>query len=191
MAGNERQDARGSGTRLARERATALLSLHGQHPPVDVEAIVEKAGIPIVDRRLPEGIRATIGDIAGRRAIILNRQWSFSSEAERRWVLAEELGHILLDHRLVASTAPGEPRMGLLEWQRDLYERDAKVFAAELLMPLARVRGRWFEASTELRSVLGGRPRKEGADQLVRKLAREFGVTPTAMRIRLQRLKLL
>ncbi len=87
-----------------------------------------------------------------------HRQWSFTSEAERRWVLGEEPGYILLDNRLVARTEPGEPRIGLVEWQRDLCEREARVFAAELLMPLVRVRGRWFEVSTELRPMLGGRP---------------------------------
>lgn len=190
MSAKETQDAGSPRDRLARERATALLSLHRQDPPVDVESMIAAAGIPVVERRLPQNVRATIGDIGGQRAIIVNRLWSFSSEAERRWVLAEELGHILLDHRLVASSAPGQQRIGLLELQRDVYEREARAFAAELLMPLARVRGRWFEASTELRSAVG-RPREEDADHLIRKLAREFGVTPTAMRIRLERLKLL
>jgi hypothetical protein len=37
------------------------------------------------------------------------------SAGERRWVLAEELGHVLLEHRLVDSTAPGTRIVGLLE----------------------------------------------------------------------------
>jgi Zn-dependent peptidase ImmA (M78 family) len=65
-------------------------------------------------------VRGTIRDVAGRRSIILNRRWRFSSVAERRWVLAEELGHVLLDHRLVESTHPGRSSIGLLEERRYL-----------------------------------------------------------------------
>src|SRR5262249_17561970 len=93
---------------LARNRARSLLTLTKQRPPVDVQAIIDLASIPVVDRVLPDSTRATIGDVAGRRSIIVNRKWKFSSENERRWVLAEELGHILMGHKLVESTEPGE-----------------------------------------------------------------------------------
>jgi hypothetical protein len=86
---------------LARNRARGLLTLTKQRPPVDVQAIIDLAAIPVVERALPDGTRATIGDVAGRRSIILNRKWKFSSENERRWVLAEELGHVLMGHQLV------------------------------------------------------------------------------------------
>ncbi len=111
---------------------------------------MEASEIALVECRLPEDVRGTMGEIAGRRAIILNRDRQFSSEGERQWVLAEELGHIRLEHQLVESTAPGAHRIGLQEWQRDFYEREARVFAAELLMPLARVRERWFEESAQV-----------------------------------------
>jgi IrrE N-terminal-like domain len=91
---------------LARNRARGLLTLTRLRPPVDVQAIIDLAGIPVVERALPDSTRATIGDIAGRRSIILNRKWKFSSENERRWVLAEELGHVLMGHKLVESTEP-------------------------------------------------------------------------------------
>ena len=95
---------------LARNRARGLLTLTKQRPPVDVQVIIDLAGIPVVERALPDGTRATIGDVAGRRSIILNRKWKFSSENERRWVLAEELGHVLMGHRLVESTEPASRR---------------------------------------------------------------------------------
>jgi hypothetical protein len=76
---------------LARNRARCLLTLTRQRPPVDIEAIIDLAGVPVVERVLLDGIRGTIGDVAGRRAIILNRHHRFSSQQERRWVLAEEL----------------------------------------------------------------------------------------------------
>ena len=142
-------------------------------------AIIDLAGIPVVERALPDGTRATIGDVAGRRSIILNRKWKFSSENERRWVLAEELGHVLIGHRLVESTEPGKPAIGLLEPRRHFYEREARAFAAKLLMPFAEVRRRWFGLSRDGVSV----------EDMVRRLADEFSVTTSAMRVRLQQMK--
>ena len=164
----------------ARERAKALLVLTRQRPPVDVDAIVDRAGVPIIERVLEEGTRATVGDIAGRRSIILNRDYRISSDRERRWILAEELGHVLLGHRLVNSDVPGRTVVGLREWRRQLDEREAKAFAAELLMPFAEARQRWFASLRE-------RPEQPEAER-VRRLAQEFGVT--AMRVRLEQMKL-
>jgi Zn-dependent peptidase ImmA (M78 family) len=108
-----------------------------------------------------------------------------SSEQERRWVLAEELGHVLLDHRLVESTQPGRLTMGLLEERRIIYERKARAFAAELLIPFFEVRRRWFAISQE-------RPSEGelGVEKRVERLAAEFGVTSAAMRVRLQQMRL-
>jgi hypothetical protein len=166
---------------LARNRARGLITLTRQRPPIDVMVIIDLGGIPIVERALPDGTRATIGDVAGRRSIILNRKWKFSSENERRWVLAEEVGHILLGHKLVESTEPGKPMIGLLQPRRVFYEREARAFAAELLMPFGEVRRRWFGLSSQGMSV----------EEMVRRLADEFGVTPAAMRVRLQQMKLI
>lgn len=47
------------------------------------------------------------------------------------------LGHVLLGHKLVASTAPNTQSIGRMKPQRGLYEREAKVFAIELLVPIA------------------------------------------------------
>ena len=171
---------------LARSRARGLLTLTRQKPPVDVQAIIDLSGTPVVERVLIDGMRGTVGDVTGQRSIILNRHHRFSSEQERRWVLAEELGHVLLGHQLVESTAPGKPTMGLLEERRLLYEREARTFAAELLMPFFEVRKRWFAVSQE-RPVEG----ELSVEDRVTRLAKEFGVTPAAMRVRLQQMKLI
>ena len=92
---------------LARDRARGIITLTRQRPPIDIEAIIDLSGISIVERVLREDVRGTIGDVAGRRSIILSRYHRFSQN-ERRWVLAEELGHILLDHQLVESGQPGD-----------------------------------------------------------------------------------
>src|SRR5262249_33306746 len=127
----------------------------------------------------------TIGTVAGQRAIIVYRRQRFSSEQERRWVLAEELGHVLLDHNLVESTEPG-PAVGLLEERRVIYEREARAFAAELLMPFVEVRKRWVAVSHE--QPIEGELSQE---KRVERLATEFDVTPSAMRMRLQRMKVI
>ena len=108
---------------LARSRARTFLALSRQQPPVDVQAIIDGMGIPVVQRALSGNVRGTVGDIAGKRSIILGRR--FSSENERRWVLAEELGHVVLGHKLVESTQPGTATIGLLEERRSIYEREA------------------------------------------------------------------
>jgi Zn-dependent peptidase ImmA (M78 family) len=167
---------------VARERARALLTLTRQRPPVDVDAIVERAGVPVVERTLEADVRATVGDVAGRRSIILNRNYKVSSAGERRWILAEELGHVLLDHRLVNSTVPGTIVVGLLEAQRVVYEREARAFAAELLMPFGEVSRRWFASLRE-------QPEQPAKDR-TRRLASDFGVTPSAMKVRLEQMRI-
>ena len=101
-------------------------------------------------------------------------------------MLAEELGHILLDHQLVESTQPGKSTMGLLEERRIIYEREARAFAAELLMPFFEVRRRWSAISQE-RPVEG----ELSLEDKIQKLAEEFSVTPAAMRVRVQQMKLI
>jgi Zn-dependent peptidase ImmA (M78 family) len=184
MAGaSESRDVR---YELARSRARGLITLTRQRPPIDVEAIIDLAGVPVVERVLVDGVRGTIGDVAGQRTIVINRKHRFSSEQERRWVLAEELGHVLLGHQLVESTAPGKPTMGLLEERRILYEREARAFAAELLMPFFEVRRQWFAISQE-HPVEG----ELSTESRVERLAAEFAVTSVAIRVRLQQMKLI
>lgn len=59
---------------------------------------------------------------------------------------------------------------------------------AELLMPLARLR-EWWLAETSLPAY--SRDSGERNDLRIQKLAREFGVTKSAMRVRLEQLRLL
>ena len=106
----------------------------------------------------------------------MNRRHPISSEGERRWILAEELGHVLLEHQLVDSTVPGKAPIGLLEARRVLYEREARAFAAELLMPFVEVRRRWFAVSQE-RPVDG----ELSSETRIERLAAEFEVTQAAM----------
>ena len=91
-----------------------------------------------------------------------------------------------LEHQLVDSTAPGKAPIGLLEDRRVLYEREARAFAAELLMPFGDVRRRWFAVSQE-HPVDG----ELNSEKRIGRLAAEFEVTPAAMRVRLQQMKII
>jgi hypothetical protein len=81
-----------------------------QVPPVDIDTIVQRAGVTVVKRAFEESVRATIGDVAGRRSIILNRNYRILSAGERRWIPAEKLGHILLGQHLTKPRYPGVPQ---------------------------------------------------------------------------------
>jgi Zn-dependent peptidase ImmA (M78 family) len=70
--------------------------------------------------------------------------------------------------------------------QRLIYEREARPFAAELLMPFFEVRKRWFAASQD-HPVEG----ESSLEERVERLAAEFNVTPAAMRVRLQQMKVI
>lgn len=67
-----------------------------------------------------------------------------------------------------------------------LYEREARAFAAEFLMPFREARRRWFAISREQP------PEGElSDDDRVKPVVEEFAVTPMAMRVRLQQMKLI
>jgi len=183
----------GSGTspEVSRARARARATAAGiREIPVDVERIAEHCGYPVQDRSLPAGQRGTIARDGDHTIIVINRDRPGQTPAERRWIVAEELGHALLEHTtLVASSAPGgAPTM--LEPRRRTEEREAKEFAAEILMPEEKVRGRFAEMAPRIYRTLGLRQRETETGEVVVTLARMFGVTPTAMRVRLEELEL-
>jgi Zn-dependent peptidase ImmA (M78 family) len=67
-----------------------------------------------------------------------------------------------------------------------IFEREARAFAAELLMPFVEVRRRWFAIAQE--HLAEG---ELSVEDRVKRLAEDFGVTPAAMRVRLQQMKLI
>jgi len=177
--------------RPAVRTAREVRSAFGLGVPVDVEQVAALLAHPVEWVRRPAGERGGVARTEGGVRLLLNRDYPFTSEGERRWVIAEELAHAVLGHTaLAASPAPGAPDR-LLEAERAREEREARAFAAELLMPAAEVRQR-FRRYQALLAVPSGRAgREEAARRAVGELAREFQVTPTAMRVRLEELGLL
>ncbi|MDQ7843807.1 MAG: ImmA/IrrE family metallo-endopeptidase [Armatimonadota bacterium] len=172
-------------------QARQLLEAFPTRIPVDVEGLAEALGYPVRWRALPAGQRGGIEGGPDRPVLVLNREYPFRSDAERRWAVAEELAHAVLGHSaLVASEAPGQPPV-IREPARALQEREARVFAAELLMPAGAVRRAFEQAQTSILRALGPEERARAVDRVVGDLAEQFRVSRQAMRLRLTELELL
>lgn len=174
--------------RAARLRVEAASSPFGDlaAPPADVETIAaELAGLLLVaddlhghaDRYgLPAGTQLSGLLLPDRAHLVYDQTEASQSSGRRRFTIAHELGHWYVHHEAGSTearfcraqdTTPGVRASGALE-------REANAFAAELLMPAA--------------------PLGAEVDRLrcnVGLLAREFGVSEMAMRVRLTELELL
>lgn len=175
----------------AASQARELLETFHPSVPVDVEALAEQLGFPVRWRSLPRQQRGGLAGDAGGPVLVLNRDYAFRGETERRWAVAEELGHAVLAHgTLVASDEPGVPPV-MHEPARAAQEREARAFAAELLMPAAAVRRAFEREQSIVLRALGAEERAQAARTVIADLAREFRVSQEAMRIRLGELDLL
>ena len=156
-----------------------------------MEGLAGRLGYPVSWRSLPRTTRGAVAGDAGHPVLVLNRNYPFHADVERRWAVAEELAHAVLGHgTLVASEEPGRTPV-LLEPTRQMREREAKAFAAELLMPAAKVRLAFQRQHPIILRALGSEERAQAARTVIADLAREFRVSQQAMRIRLTELGLL
>lgn len=173
------------------QQAREILEAFGGDVPVDVEGLAQRLGYPVRWQALPSSTRGTVGGEASHPILVLNRDYPFRTDVERRWAVVEELAHAVLGHgTLVASEEPGRPPR-LLEPARQIREREAKVFAAELLMPAAPVRQAFHREQPIILRALGRDERAQAIRTVLADLAREFKVSQQAMRIRLAELGLL
>lgn len=174
------------GVRAARE----VLDAFSLTPPVDVEAAARLLGYPVEWVSRPRGERGGIARRGGEVALLVNRDYAFRSEAERRWVVAEELGHAVLGHSALAASDDPAREARLREPDRRREEEAARAFAAEVLMPAAEVRTRFARHQQEAVRPAGERERADALRRAVMDLARTFDVSPSAMRVRLEALGL-
>ncbi len=191
FAGDAAHRGRSARRSQATVQARELLDAFASGIPVDVEMLAERLGYPVQWRSLPRNQRGGIEGDPGHRRLVLNRDYPFHSDVERRWVVAEEVGHAVLGHAtLVASDEPGRPRE-MREPQRSVQERAARAFAAELLMPAATVRHAFEREQPIILRALGSDERGQAVRTVIADLAREFKVSQQAMRVRLAELELL
>ncbi len=142
--------------RVAEAQADRLLRLSGVTGPPLAEDVI--AGMPRIqiERVAPASALAATQWSHGRWLIIIN---GAVSRGRQRWSLAHELKHIL-DHPFVTILYP--------RGSTEPAEQACDYFAGCLLMPRRWLRRAWFQ------NVRDGRT-----------LARLFGVTPEAVKVRL------
>lgn len=122
----------------ARARALeAIAWLGAQGPgPVDVEALAEKLGAEIVFEDL-EGAKARVIQIGDRSRIIISTR--IIGIGAIRFSIAHEIAHLLLKHYLkdgdLGRAFKRQRTCSPLDSDGSSIERDASVFATELLMP--------------------------------------------------------
>jgi Zn-dependent peptidase ImmA (M78 family) len=146
-----------------RKRAEELVRECGvRGAPVDTRAIAEHLGIEVVELTLPSWFFGVLMRVEGEPYIVLNRSMP---DHRKRFTLGHEIAHFKLHTGEFAY---------MKNCKRESYHREADIFAAELCMPEFLIRqeaNNWFND--------------------YRYLAREFGVSETAMVRRLKELGLL
>ncbi|MEW6228058.1 MAG: ImmA/IrrE family metallo-endopeptidase [Bacillota bacterium] len=155
----------------ARARARLLIKEFGlTAPPVDVEAILKARGAVVRRHAIKEIDYAVTFFYRDRYYVSVN----VCNPGRDRWSFAHELGHVELGHYLTYDLDTlADDR--LTEKERRILDREADVFARDLLMP-----AKW------VRSAAGGPARFETIDEL----ADMFGVSWEAMMIRMDELGL-
>lgn len=162
------------------EVARQLLERFGEHPPIDIEAIIRAHGIAIRSQELEDSVSGMLVIKDGRTTIGVNEN---HHPNRQRFTLAHELGHFLL-HRNVSNIFIDAStiffRDGMSSDGTKTEEIDANAFAAELLMP-----------EKQIREAINSQPLDAFDEGAVRRLAAHFGVSAQALTIRLTRLGLI
>ena len=169
---------------LAAAAGSAFGDLTG--PPVDVDAIAEElCGLLVAGAKLtahadapalPEGVALSGLLLAGQRRLLFDAHEAARSPGRRRFTIAHELGHWYLHHAGGGTETRycRSDEVGVTVTSTRAREREANRFAAALLMPEPLVRAE----TVRLRCNVG-------------LLARGFGVSEAAMRVRLIQLDVL
>lgn len=161
--------------------ADRVRALYGQrHWPVDVEQIAYAAGLRVEYDELPEGVSGLLFVHGHKRFIVVERM---EAPRRQRFSIAHELGHYFI-HNSGQHAHVGRPvamaRSLISKMGSAPEEREANVFAAELLMPSDLIRA-YIEEK-----------RWPWLDELcIPDLAEAFKVSEQAMAIRLGALELL
>jgi len=73
----------------AATQAREILETFGSDIPVDVEGLAGRLGYPVSWRSLPRTTRGAVAGDAGHPVLVLNRNYPFHADVERRWAVAE------------------------------------------------------------------------------------------------------
>jgi len=116
------------------EAAEELInSLNLKKPPIDVEEVARKCGIPVILWKFDNDLSGLVAETTGGPVIGVNEG---HAPVRRRFTIGHELGHLLLNHLdtfhidLGSTTEFGNPPG--YNWR---HERAANEFSAALIMP--------------------------------------------------------
>lgn len=163
----------------AREAAEQTIASYWQAGqfPVDPYRIAERLGLTVVESHLDDDISGMVVKLPGRDAEILLEE--DDSQERKTFSCAHELGHWM--ERTMLSSMPKD--FAIIEKRggpRDAHEFYADEFAGNLLMPTHAIE-RWVSTHSSVGTANGH------IDLLA--IAKEFGVSVSAARVRLQRLE--
>ena len=179
---------------LQRQAADLLRRHYGRAVPipVDPDLLVEREPGITLDYLL--GLQQTYG-LAGavvryrgtrRLFILIDAKVADRDPNFYRFTVAEELGHVPLHRDVIDKVQTLKEAAALQAWQGyRLMDRNAKRFAAAVLMPPAEVLRDAREMYPQLVSVAGFKATDAVQSYLVDRLARKYRVSSQAMRIRL------
>ncbi len=168
-------------TRRAQMRAKAILTKHGiDELPVDAARLAKLEGVEVDFADFGEDVSGVLIKEGGRAVIGVNGR---DATTRQRFTIAHELGHYLLhegrdlfvDKDFVVHFRDQNSSTG-----HDPVEIEANQFAAELVMPSDKVRQFFVKHHFDIDD-----------EAALRKLAGKFGVSPTAMAVRLSTLGLI
>lgn len=150
--------------------------------PIDLHKIAAHYSISISEAPNEDDLSGLLLRSKGRTIIGTN---SLHSENRRRFTIAHEFGHFFL-HEAKDTFVDNKESVELIKFRhkglpQSMEEREANCFAAALLMPQALLK-KHFESAKEL---------LDEAEELIRWLAKKYGVSEDAMRYRLSNLNLI
>lgn len=124
---------RAMGIELARQRARDLLQRRplANIQPVPIEALVEDLGVELIVTRLDGASAQLIEGAHGASILISDR---LTDAADRRWAIAHELGHLLLDHPSPPAAELCRPRPHPQTAKQRDGEAESDAFASALLI---------------------------------------------------------
>ena len=139
--------------------------------PVRLGALAAALGVKVLRSTLPRGISGQIGQEDGEFVIRINRH---EAKHRQRFTLAHELAHFLLHKDRVIADGGWSENVLLRSGQPAKVEYEANRLASDLVIPSAKL----AEAAKEYNGPI--------TDEVIEDLAKRFGVSTTAMEIKLQ-----
>lgn len=139
--------------------------------PVKLGAIASALGVKVLLSTLPRGTSGQIGQEDGEFVIRVNRH---EAKHRQRFTLAHEIAHFLLHKEKIVADGGWSENVLLRSGQPAQIEYEANRLASDLVIPSALLAGAVKDYSGPV------------TDEVIEDLARRFGVSTTAMEIKLQ-----